>query len=197
MHNSFITLSVQIQQNTHGRVRIRSTRTHSLDFEPTSICSYSLLRKEGTNTNFIVFELTRPRFELQARHHRCGSPSVWESNSLFLICIYDVNYIWVKSTVQLSSFNMKTIFCSVLNQYLSLSSNHHFRWFKWIMITCPCSPFYSISKTCMATTKIFPIQIGSMARSVPPTTKIGQRTCNWTDVVILIFCGELHPIMSY
>jgi hypothetical protein len=40
------------------------TRTHYSDFKPTSLCSFScVLSGEATNTNFIVFDLTRPGLE--------------------------------------------------------------------------------------------------------------------------------------
>jgi hypothetical protein len=42
-----------------------STRTHYSDSEPTGLCSFSLmLSGEVTNTNFKVFGLTRPGFQL-------------------------------------------------------------------------------------------------------------------------------------
>ena len=51
------------QQSVGGR-QCRSTRTHYSDSEPTSLCSYSIiLSEEATNTNFIVFDLTRPGLE--------------------------------------------------------------------------------------------------------------------------------------
>jgi len=70
----------------------RSTRTYYPDSEPTSLCSYSLMRpsREATDTNFIVFGLIRPGLKSMICHTR-GEHDAVLIGLTYILFIYNIS----------------------------------------------------------------------------------------------------------
>ena len=114
------------------------------------------------------------------------SEHIFAPNEGYCLCRY-VKENWCFSTSTCALSTKKT------NDFLLLLGPQlHLRLFQGIILTSKCRPVDPIGKSVMWSTKILPVEIGSMTSLIPPSALILHWTRATTKIVVLIFGGKLH-----